>query len=86
MPHLMHDEFRGLARQRWGKVVRGYVEKEANLEKYRMTDSIHQGRDRYFMTIDSWIQDGNPTGAEDEFAPQMTAEAPPTLNGKPLEE
>lgn len=37
------------------------------------------------MTVDSWIQDGNPNGAEEEFAPLMVEEAPPTLNGEPLE-
>lgn len=61
------------------------MEHEANLEKYRRKDSIHQGRDRYVMTVDSWIQDGNPNGAEEDFAPLMVEEAPPTLNGEPLE-
>lgn len=55
------------------------------LAKYRQTDTLNQGRDRYFMTIDSWIQDGNPSGREDDFGPVMESEAPPTLNGKPME-
>lgn len=56
-----------------------------NLEKYRRTDSINQGRDRKFMTIDSWIQDGNFSGRYDDFGPEMEQEEPPTLNGVPLE-
>jgi|GEM_PF-2308198 len=58
---------------------------EENLDKYRSMDSIHEGRDRYFMTVDSWIQDGNPSGITEEFAPLMEEEAPPTLNGLPLQ-
>ena len=58
---------------------------EGNLDKYRKTDSLHEGRDRYFMTVDSWIQDGNPSGVMEDFAPHLEEEAPPTLNGMPLE-
>ncbi|HJV46129.1 MAG TPA: hypothetical protein VJ824_10445 [Bacillota bacterium] len=55
------------------------------LAVYKQTDSLHQGRKQYFMTVDSWIQDGNPSGREDDFGPVMESEAPPTLNGKKME-
>ncbi|WP_199616246.1 hypothetical protein [Paenibacillus alkalitolerans] len=56
-----------------------------NLEKYRKTDSIYEGRDRKFMTLDAWNQDGNPGSVDDAFGPVMEQEDPPTLNGQPLE-
>ena len=58
---------------------------QERLEEYRKTDSIHQGRDKYFMTVDSWIQDGNPSGQFDDFGPVLEQEDPPTLNGEPTE-
>lgn len=58
---------------------------QENLEKYRATDLTNQGRDKNFMTIDSWIQDGNPSGNYDNFGPEMVQEDPPTLNGQPME-
>jgi hypothetical protein len=63
-------------------------EQESNwetLEKYRLTDSIYQGRVDDFMTLDSWMQDGNFAARFDNFGPEMEQEAPPTLNGMPLE-
>lgn len=56
------------------------------LEPYRETDSTDQGREKHFMTIDSWIQDGNFSGRYDELGPEMEQEEPPTLNGEPLEQ
>ncbi|WP_438447744.1 hypothetical protein [Gorillibacterium sp. sgz5001074] len=50
----------------------------------RQMDPAAEGRDKHFMTLDSWNQDGNYQARHDEFGPEMEQEAPPTLNGKPL--
>jgi hypothetical protein len=55
------------------------------MDKLRSKDSDDQGRKDKFMTLDSWNQDGNYQGRFDEFGPEMEQEAPPTLNGKPIE-
>ncbi len=57
-----------------------------HIEKYKQTDSTLEGRDRLFMTLDSWNQDGNYAGRFDDFGPVMEEEAPPTLNGKPVDQ
>lgn len=57
----------------------------SQLERARAKDSTDGGRSRAFMTKDAWNQDGNPAAEADEFGPEMKQEAPPTLNGKPLE-
>lgn len=61
-------------------------ENRNRLEEYQKTDSVNQGRDHYFMTVDSWIQDGNFSGRYDDFGPVLEQEEPPTVNGNPIEE
>lgn len=57
---------------------------EKQLKQAKGKDSTDGGRNRAFMTVDAWNQDGNPAAAADEFGPELKQEAPPTLNGKPL--